>query len=143
MAAAELGADNRALHPDPRLPLRQATLQLVPILPKAILREGAAIQAPVWDDLIKTKVLDAVAPVVEARNRVDLRVTEAVPVLVPAEVAPKAAALHEIVAALLVDPVAAEHNPEDQAEIEVDQLQAAQPEAVATPALDDQTKMVV
>jgi hypothetical protein len=87
--------------------------------------------------------LDAVAPVVEARNRVDLRVTEAVPVPAPAEASPKAAALHEIVVALLADPVAAEHNPEDQAEIEVDQRQAAQPEAEATPALDDQTKTVV
>jgi DNA-binding IclR family transcriptional regulator len=84
--------------------------------------------------------LDAVAPVVGARNRAGHPEIEAV---LRTAAAPKAAALREIVAALLVDPVAADHNPEDRAEIEADQLQAAQPEAVATPALGDQAKTVV
>lgn len=71
MAAAEPGADNRALHPDPRPLHLRATLLPVPTHPRVhhLLQEaGAAIL--VWDDLVKTLLLDAEAPVAQAEGAV-------------------------------------------------------------------------
>ncbi len=137
MAAAELGADNRALHPDPRLLHLRAILQHVPTHHRVRhLLQEAETATLAWDDPIKTKVLDAVAPAEEVRNRADLPEIEAV---LRVAVVLRVGVLPEIV----VDPLAAEHNQVDHQEIEVDQLQAVQPEAVATTDLDVQIKTAV
>ena len=76
------------------------------------------------------------APAEEIRNRVDLPEIAAVlrvAVVLRVEVLPE----------IVVDPLAAEHNQVDHLEIEVDQLQAVQPEAVATTDLDVQIKTAV
>ncbi len=120
MAAAEPGADNRALHPDPRPLHLRTTLLPVPTHPRVhhLLHEEE-IAILVWDDLTKTRVLDEgarVAPAEAVANRAD----SAEIVVAHRVAAPKVVDHLEIEAA----PPAEAPNPADPAEIAVARLRA-------------------
>ena len=120
MAAAEPGADNRALHPDPRPLHLRATLLPVPTHPRVhhLLQEaGTAIL--VWDDLVKTLVLDAVAPVALAEGAVSQADSAEIVAVRRVEVAKMADHL-----AIEAAPPAEAPNPAVPAEIAVARLRA-------------------
>ncbi|MEI7577001.1 MAG: hypothetical protein WCK51_08915 [Armatimonadota bacterium] len=120
MAAAETGAVNRALHPDPRLlHLRAALLHVPTHLRVHHLLHAAETVILVWDDLAKTLVLGEEARAVEALNLADHREIGAAH---PAAVVPKAAD-HLVIAEVL--PVEA-LNQAVPAEIVVARLQEVQ-----------------
>ena len=123
MAAAEPGADNRALHPDPRPLHLRATLLHVPTHPRVRhLQHEAERAILVWDDLVKIRVLDAEARVALAEEAASPADSAEIVVVRRVVAAPRAADPLEIEAALRL---AEAHNPAAPAEIVVARPQAA------------------